>query len=159
MGDFMQKGFIFSLDAAFSVLLIFTACAVFLSHTAGIYSAQKEEIKDFSEFRKASSLLNLTVNDRNESNPLYGSAFHDSGKKRVMENLIDYSLLEKAEAGLYLGKDFFLQKISLIFENSTEEIITEIGNGRNCFVLERFVIVKYALEKKKAKILMRFCHE
>ena len=157
--DDSMKGFIFSSDAAFSVLLIFTACAVFLSHMAGIYSAQKEEITEFSEFRKASALLNSFVNDRNEGSPLYGSAFYDSGKKRVMEGMLDSALLEKAEAGLYLGNNFFLQKISLIFEDNPEETINEIAGGSSCFSLERFVLVKYALEARKAKIRTRFCHE
>ena len=154
----MERGFLFSTDASFSVFLIFSACALFLFHISSAYSAQETAINDFSEFRKASSLLNSFVNDRNETFPLYGCAFYSGEKRRVMENLLDYSLLVKTEAGFYLGNDFFLQKIHLSFEDGSFETISEKAEGNNCFALERFVLVKYLLEEKKAKIVMRFCH-
>jgi len=154
----MQKGFLFSADASFSVFLIFSACTLFLFHISSAYSAQETAVKDFSEFRKASSLLGSFVNDRNESSTVYGSAFYSTDKKRVIENLLDYGLLKKTEAGLYLGKDFFLQKIYLSFEGGSFETISEKAEGSNCFALERFVLVKYPFEERKAKVVMRFCH-
>ena len=153
----MNKGFVFSFDSAFSILLLFSACFMFMTQLGELTNNQTIYLTDFSHTRKAISVMAAAVSDINTDNPVYGSAYYDAAKKRVIVNVIDKSLIENAKAGDYLSDNFFIQGIFLIFPEK-ELLIDEISFGRDCFGLERFVLVKSFLKEEKSKLRLVFCN-
>ncbi|MFA4855638.1 MAG: hypothetical protein WC634_03575 [archaeon] len=131
-----KGGFAFSLDLAVSVI----AMVLMLSLMLASFEAAKEEetaqVKKAELQGKAIFLLDAMAKNRNEEQPLLGSALYDGERHRVLANEIDAGLLEKAQQ---LGSErFFVKSVSL--KGMEEKEILFEGEGKECISLDRVVL-------------------
>lgn len=133
---FGRGGFIFSLDLAIAALALIMMSFLMLSHL----NFEKEQMLQESERigleRKAIFLIDAMAKNRNEENPLAGSALLDLEKKRVVQNEIDEELFLRA--GQLQDETFFVSSISLDFGNAKEKRFFE-KESRKCLALDRLV--------------------
>lgn len=153
------RGFIFCSDAALSLLLIFVGCAVIFSRLGSSLGEQESMLREFSGERRAIALAGALVSDRNSENPLFGSAFRSEEKKRVLQNVVDYSLLARANAGQAIGDGFFAKEIHLLFPEGGVEVVSAAPakSSGNCYSVERFVIIRYPAFDRKAILGVIVC--
>ncbi|MCX8158328.1 MAG: hypothetical protein N3D73_01540 [Candidatus Diapherotrites archaeon] len=154
-----MKGFVFSSDSSLGLFLIFVSASFFMFFVFQNTLFYSQQLKQFSDFRKTSSFLNIFIRDRNENFPLLGSAYYDTDKKRIIENTIDYNLLKKMELPFYLlNSKIYLQCLFLKYEDNKSEVFCSLDEEENCFSMERFVVVMKD-KRYKAKLIARFCYD
>lgn len=137
-----DKGFF-----SFDVMIAATILLFFLLFSAGTFSAriailgdriERQEMENFSE-----TLAEAIVKNRNEEMPVIGSAYFDTGKRRVMSNKIDESLLQKTER-----TDFGEYYLASIYEKSKESKFYFNEQKGNCISQERKVTIKGFFERE-----------
>jgi len=131
-----DHGFAFSLDLAISVI----AMVLMLSLMLASFEAAKEEeittVKKTELQGKAIFLLDAMAKNRNEEQPLLGSALYDGERHRVLSNEIDAGLFEKARQ--LDSEKFFVKSVSL--KGGEEKTIVFEGKGKECISLDRIVL-------------------
>lgn len=142
-----SKGGIFSIDLLVAFLLASALLVLILDFQSGILFSTQESLKGFEISEKALMLADSLVKNSDENNALLGSAFFDSGKRRVVSNLLDYSSLKTARPTEF--SNISIIELSLQKKNSGKEIIfSKTGfEGKNCLSAKRFVILNGSGEK------------
>ena len=98
---------------------------------------QVGELNKIELQRKAIFLIDSIVKNRNEENPLLGSAIFDKQKKRVLQNRLDVELLKNVKP--IQSEEFYISKLS--FTTNKEEIIFQSKPKGNCISIDRTVTI------------------
>lgn len=143
-----RAGFVFSFDLAVAFLAALLMLSLMLAH----FGHERNEILgmfgDVVLQRKSVFLADAMVKNRDEEQPLLGSAVFDAEKHRVLSNEIDPALLESAK-GFRQGS-FFVSSVSL----AGQALSFEERRG-NCISLDRIVLV----QGKQERLVVVACEE
>jgi len=148
----MDKGFIFSLDTGIATIIIIAMLFFFVSATSEQAQKKAENEKNIALWKNTLYFADTIIKNRAEENSVLGSAAKDAEKKRVKSNEIELMLLKKAEE--IENTEFFLKEITVVFEDSEENIFFK-KKGKNCVIVERLVLI----ENKKALLRIGGCNE
>ena len=148
-----SKGGIFSIDLLAAFLLASALLVLILDFQSGILFSSQESLKGFEVSEKALMLADSLVKNFDENNALLGSAFFDSGKRRVVSNLLDYSSLKTARPAEF--SNVSVVELSIQKKNSAKEVVfSKKGfEGKNCISVKRFVILNFSKEKALAGVV------
>lgn len=127
------------MDLAVAVLALLMMAFLMTQHLNFEKERELQASEKTSLQRKAIFLIDAMVKNRNEENPLVGSALLDWGKKRVEQNELDPELFSKA--GQLQDEKFFVGGIYLDFGNKKETIFLE-KKGGECIGLDRLVSIQ-----------------
>ena len=134
-----EVGFVFGFDLGIAFVAVLLMLSLMLAH----FGFEREQaVGAFGEIslqRKAVFLIDSMAKNRDEGQPLLGSALFDEDKRRVLQNEIDLALLGKA-SGFRKGR-FFVSQVSV----SGKNLFFEEG-GDSCVSLDRIVSVDGRLE-------------
>jgi len=146
-----SKGIIFSIDSILAVLIIFLMIFVFV-YSIGLKNKKNlENLSEFALFRKAFSLSDLIVKNRNVNFPEKGSACVDFLKKRIIENCVDSALISKSD--FLKIKESNVSNVKIVKMNGFEKIFFNTQKKGPCISVERLVL----FEKQKAKLIVKVC--
>jgi hypothetical protein len=140
MGIIGKAGFVFSFDLAIAFIAMLLMLSLMLAHFGFGKEQALETFGEISLQRKAVFLIDSMVKNRDEKQPLLGSAVFDGKKRRVLQNGLDLELLEKA--GGFRRGTFFVSQVSV----SGQRLFFE-ESGERCLTLDRLVLVQGSLEK------------
>ncbi len=147
-----KKGFVFSLDLVIAFLAMLLMLSLMLLHLQTTKEQEIAAIEKLSLQEKGIFLIDSMVKNRNEKNPLLGSALFDEEKHRVLQNQIDLSMLLKG--GQMQGSEFFVSSISFRAAGRQETRILA-QPGKNCIALDRLVL----MEGKTGKVEVTICEK
>ncbi|MDP6670761.1 MAG: hypothetical protein QGI60_03010 [archaeon] len=135
-----NRGFAFSLDTAFSSLLIFAMLFLATSHFNTESETALKSVKEFGLWKNGLFVADSLVKNRSE-NKILGAASFDEGKRRVMENKLE--LIDIQGVTGIDSNEFFVKNISISFKNGRKEVV-EISekNAESCISVERIVTVE-----------------
>ncbi len=130
-----RTGFAFSLD----LMVAFIAMLLMLSLMVMQFQLTKEEqlasLERLSLQERAIFLIDSMVKNRNEQQPLLGSAVYDGKRHRILQNQLDPEMLFSAREA-NLGKAS-VSSISL----SGKTLVFFPAEERDCIALDRIVLV------------------
>lgn len=144
-----ENGFMFSFDL---LLAFFIMCAMlyFMLLNLDLIAGQNADaLEEFSFYQNAFSFADSSVKD--------SFAVYDGKKHRVLDNVLDYGLLENVDLKKLKNVKFSIEAIALEYADGKKEIIAGNENERGCSALERLVRVKKNSEEGVAKISFLFC--
>jgi len=152
-----ERGIIFSMDLLIAFLIMCMMMHLALASLSMAVGQASENVRDFSIERKGIYLIDSLVKNHDSNNSVLGSAYFDSGKKRVETGIIDYSMLKNARPEeLDMGDGHYVQGLFIGYVGGRKEEIYTSERGRNCIVFERFVLLRKLL-MEKAKICVVVC--
>ncbi len=173
-GKTNSRGISFTIDAGIAVVIMLLMLYIFAYSVNSLTNENLNEVKEFSFYRKAISLSDSLIKNRNETSPEKGSAVYDerialplesglefdfsaykSDTKRVIENKIDYGLIKKADFSKIDIID--VKKVEIEFGDGETEKIFEKNIEGDCIAVERFVIIKQIFILRKGKISIEVC--
>jgi len=152
-----NDGFVFTSDLMLAFVVVCTTLFIIVwmagSHATGL----ADKISDFSEQRERVFFMDYLVKTHGNEMPAIGAAFFDSGKRRVMENVIDTGFLAEATA----GTDAIVLQHSVVngifSQFPGEERLFFFGSEQEgCMILERFVVFS-GMSQRKGKVGAVFC--
>jgi hypothetical protein len=116
-------------------------------------TAIAQQTKNFEREKNAIMLLDALVKNSSQENPALGAAKFDATKHRVIENNIDVEKIKQANP--IISEKISIRKISLRYEDGSQEKILENSLGTNCLGIERLVLAN----NKKALLKGVVCIE
>lgn len=126
-------------DAMISFLAVLFMIFLMLAALNQIITEKQEKELNYLK-SKAIFFADSLIKNSNEKEPEKGIAFYNEEKKRVEENVIDLSLMEKIE------EKNFPEKLKEIRIDFGEEIKFGEKKG-NCFEVRRFVLIQQTGKK------------
>lgn len=141
-----KAGFAFSLD----LMVAFIAMLLMLSLMVMQFQLTKEEqlasVERLSLQERAVFLIDSIVKNRNEQQPLLGSAVYDGEKHRILQNELDPEMMFSAREA-NLGK-VSVSSISL----AGKTLVFSPAEERDCIALDRIVLVNGIAGKLEAVV-------
>jgi len=147
------KGSVFSLDLLFSFLIISLLLVFCVNSETSLLLQNSEGLKSFELEEKTLLIADSLVKTRDANNALLGSAFFDSGKHRVISNLVDFDFLKTASLQSFGRVSIF--ELSVQGKNSRKTTIfsNQIPAESNCFAVQRFVLLQQGREKALVRVV------
>jgi hypothetical protein len=131
-----EFGFVFSLDLTIAVIAMLLMLSLMLAGFESEKNAEIELVKKNELQGKAIFVIDAMAKNRNEGQPLLGSAVYDRKRHRVLVNEIDAVLLGNAKQ--LASEKFFVKSVSLI-GGAEEKTVVFGGTGGQCVSLDRIV--------------------
>ncbi|MFH1224501.1 MAG: hypothetical protein V1676_01730 [Candidatus Diapherotrites archaeon] len=147
-----RRGIVFSFDLLIAfIVMCLILCLILVNMNLRADSAVSAQ-RSFALQHAALSVADTLVQNADLNNPALGSAYFGEDKRRVFGNVIDGTLLAKADfAGISLGKGIFLKEVSLRYKSGEYgQIHRSPLPAGSCTAAERFVVVKGAAIAKGA---------
>lgn len=143
----MERGFVFSFDALIALFVLFVMIFLMLAQAKVLVEGEVDSVREFE--LKSAGLFYLDSLVKNfDENAVRGVAKFDVEKRRVESNVLDYSLLKRIDVRGFE----FVKGIELEFLSGGREEVFRGSGGEECFVFERFVLVKGEKGKVKVKV-------
>lgn len=144
-----ENGFLFSLDVVVAFLAMLLMLSLMLQHLEMAKEQQLGWTQRFALQRNAVMLIDSMVKNRDEKQPLLGSALYDEKKHRVLSNQLDLHMFPKA--GQLPSELFFVSRLSLKAGSQEKTVLFQTGR-KNCVSLDRIVLVSGKIGKVEAVV-------
>ena len=148
------KGGIFSIDLLFSFLLISLLLVFCVNSETSLLLENSAGLKNFELEEKALFIADSLAKNYDKNNALLGSAFFDSGKLRVVSNLVDFEFLKTAKPQAFGKVSVF--ELSMQKKNSQKTAVFSkpISGNSDCFAVQRFVLLQQSGEKALVRVVV-----
>lgn len=153
-----SKGIYFSFDFLVAFILLLLCLLLILQNTSALVEKTVLKQKETQLTMTGLFLLDSLIKNRDDENPLMGAAFFNADLKRVEQNTVDLELLSKITQKNDF-EEFFLKSVYVKYKNFEKKYLLEKNEGKNCFGVERFVLIKTKTQTKKGKIGAEICNE
>ncbi|MBU0662046.1 MAG: hypothetical protein ABH854_03945 [Candidatus Diapherotrites archaeon] len=152
-----ERGAVFGFDLLVAFIAICLMMYLITSSIAVRAHAAVSAEHAFELQRTALAAADTLVKNSDINSPELGSAFFNSGAKRVMPCVLDRALLSLANPeNINLGRGIYISELSLHYRNGTAETIYSAPKGMRCVTAERIVLVQ-GLTVEKAILRMGVC--
>ena len=135
-----NRGFAFSLDTAFSSLLIFAMLFLAISYFSAESESALESVNAFGLWKNALFVADSLVKNHSENGNLEAATFNEE-RHRVMENELDLERM-RGVTGIE-SNEFFVREVSISFKNGGKETVgVDEKSAGPCISVERVVTVE-----------------
>jgi chromosome condensin MukBEF complex kleisin-like MukF subunit len=135
-----NRGFAFSLDTAFSSLLIFAMLFLAISYFSAESESAFESVNEFGLWKNTLFVADSLVKNHSE-NKILGAAVFNEETRRVMENELDLKNVQ-AITGIE-SNEFFVKEVSITLKSGGKETVrVDKKSAGSCISIKRVVTVE-----------------
>ncbi len=138
-----NRGFAFSLDLAFSSILIFAMLFLATFYFSAESESTLESVRGFGLQKNALFVADSIVKNRSE-NWLLGAAAFDEKKRRVMGNQLDFGRI--APGAKIESSEFFVKEVFVSFrDGGVKTVSISNADAESCISVERVVTIEHEI--------------